>query len=304
MSAADGGPVGAAPGVNYHFHDEASSDGEGPLGAHCDAAEAAGLSVVCVTNHVERLTPTGRWVVEPEEVRERFTRQAEAVAAEDAERDELDVRLGAEFEYRPEWRDDLEELAAAVPFDFVLGSVHVVDGLNVSGGPEVDDYFGGRSLEEAYGAYFDTLREMVAWGAFDAVAHFDVVKRYGHEHYGPYDPRRFEEPIREVLDAMADGGVGIEVNASGLAQAPAAPYPAARVLRWAREQGVPFLTAGTDSHRPADLATGLGGAAEAARRAGWREVAVIGQRRVTDGRPLGPGNRPAAGGRARGGGDR
>lgn len=289
-----------SPGVNYHFHDDASSDGRAPLREHCDAAEDAGLTAVCVTNHVERLTASGRWVVELDEATERFTDEGEAASEEDAARPGLEVRLGAEFEYRPEWTDDLDRLAERVPFDFVLGSLHVVGGANISGGPGVDDYFEARSLEEAYAPYFDALGEMVAWGGFDAVAHFDLVKRYGHEHYGAYDPRRFEGRIRGVLSAMADAGIGIEVNASGLAQSPASPYPSTRILGWAREEGVPFLTAGTDSHRPEDLAAGLDRAAAVARRAGWREAAVLEERRVVATRPLDPGSRSTAGGGAAG----
>jgi len=286
------------PGVNYHFHDDASSDGRAPLAEHCDAAEAAGLTAICVTNHVERMLPSGRWIVELDEAVERFSAEGRAAAAEDAARPGLDVRLGAEFEYRPEWTDDLDRLAERVSFDFVLGSLHVVDGLNVSGGPEVDEYFDGRSLEEAYAPYFEGLAEMVEWGSFDAVAHFDLVKRYGHDHYGDCDPGRFEDRIRGVLAAMADAGIGIEVNASGLAQAPAEPYPSSRILAWAREDGVPFLTVGTDSHRPEDLATGLGRAAEAARRAGWTEVAVLEDREIVDTRPLEASRRSSAAGEA------
>lgn len=291
-------------GVNYHFHDDASSDGRAPLAEHCDAAEAAGLTTVCVTNHVERMLPSGRWVVGLEEAVERFTAEGRAAAREDAARPGLDVRLGAEFEYRPEWTDDLERLAERVPFDFVLGSVHVVEGLNVSGGPEVEEYFEDRSLEEAYAPYFDALEEMVAWGGFDAVAHFDLVKRYGHEHYGAYDPGQFEGRVRSVLDAMADADIGIEVNASGLAQAPAAPYPSETVLAWALEEGVPFLTAGTDSHRPEDLAAGLEEAVAVARRAGWSRLAILEDRSVVEERPLETDGASPAGGAEEVGGAR
>lgn len=265
--------------MNYHFHDDGSSDGEGPLAEHCDAAEAAGLTAICVTNHAERLAPSGRWLFEVEEAAERFERTGRAAAEEDARRTELAVRLGAEFEYRPEWADGLDRLADRVAFDFVLGSVHVVGGVNVSGGAAVDEYFERRGVAEAYGAYFEAVAEMVEWGGFDAVAHFDLVKRYGHRHYGAYSPERFEGRVRSVLASMAERGIGIEANASGLAQAPAAPYPAEPVLAWAREEGVPFLTVGTDSHRPRDFAAGLGRAEAAARRAGWREVTVLEGRR-------------------------
>ncbi|MFW6193397.1 MAG: histidinol-phosphatase HisJ family protein, partial [Gemmatimonadota bacterium] len=205
-------------------------------------------------------------------------------AVEEARRTfpDLDVRFGAEFEYRPEWAEPLERLAGAVPFDLVLGSVHVVDGLNVSGGSEPERYFEGRACRAAYRAYFESVERMVQWGGFDVVAHFDLVKRFGHLHCGPYDPSDFESTIRRILRRMATSGIGLEINTSGVVQPPGVPYPEGEILAWAREEGASHLTIGTDSHAPGRIDQGLAEGLALARRAGWRQVTRFERRQPVD----------------------
>ncbi|HKK27523.1 MAG TPA: histidinol-phosphatase HisJ family protein [Gemmatimonadota bacterium] len=265
--------------INYHAHDEASSDAAGSLPAHARAAADAGLAELCVTNHVEIMDESGRWTVDAGEVVDRLGAELEAAGDVRERVPGLELRIGAELEYRPEWVPELERIAAELPLDFLLGSVHVVDGHNISGGVGVDDYFAGRSLEEAYGRYFQVVGEMVGWGGFDVVAHFDLVKRFGHRAYGDFDPRVLEEPIRGVLERMAAAGLGIEINTSGYGQPPAAAYPEPEILRWAREAGVPRLTLGADSHAPHRIAAGLGRGAALAADTGWTELTGFDRRR-------------------------
>lgn len=265
---------------DFHTHDRRSSDAEGSLEEHARAAAEAGLGLLCVTNHVEVLQPDGSWRVDPTEAIDRLGAGLEEARRLNGRWPGLELRYGAELEYRPGWTSALEEIQDTLPLDFLLGSVHVVDGGNVSGGPQVDAYFEGRGRAETYGRYFETLEEMVSWGRFDAVAHFDLVKRYGHRHYGAYRPAEFEAVIRRVLERMAEGGIGLEINASGWFQAPGAAYPAPEVLRWAREQGVPALTLGTDAHAPSQVGRGLRRALELARETGWTEVSAFRARRA------------------------
>jgi len=264
--------------INCHFHDDRSSDGREPLSAHCEAARAAGVRDICVTNHAEVLAPDGSWQADLAEMRDRFARVRESVLQAGRDFPELRVRFGIELEYRREWTETFDRLTAALPFDFVLGSVHMVDGFNVSGGPHRDSYFEGRTQAAAYERYFRELDEMVEWGGFDVVAHFDLVKRFGHRHYGVYDPAAFRSAIQPVLERMAERGLGIEINTSGV-NGPGSPYPEAEILRWARECGVPALTIGTDSHAPRAFAQGLREGIALAAEAGWAEFTVYEGRR-------------------------
>lgn len=259
--------------INYHFHDHRSSDGVAELPSHCEAALAAGIRYVCITNHAEVMGPDGLWRADLDEMRDRFLAVRQSVAECRSRYPDLDVRLGIELEYRPEWTETFDRLTDLVPFDFVLGSVHIVDGFNISGGPGRDLFFESQTQDEAYRRYFHELDAMVEWGGFDVVSHFDLIARYGHHHYGPYDPTRYREVIQPVLEKMVMRGLGIEINTSGVS-GPGAPYPERAILEWALEVGVPALTLGTDSHRPDTFANGLSEGVLLARDAGWAEVTL------------------------------
>ena len=271
--------------INYHFHDGRSSDGAGSLPEHCAAAVTAGVHEICVTNHAEVMGPDGSWQADLDEMRHRFLSIAESVHEARERFPGLSIRLGIELEYRPEWTDTFDRLTDEVPFDFVLGSVHIVDGLNISGGRHRDRFFEGRSQDQAYDRYFRELDAMVEWGGFDVVSHFDLIARYGHLHYGPYDPARYRTVIQPVLEKMASRGLGIEINTSGVL-GPGVPYPASEILVWAREAGVPALTLGTDSHRPDMFASGLVEGVMLARSAGWAELTLYEERRPAETVPL------------------
>lgn len=264
--------------INCHFHDDRSSDGVDPLARHCEAAVAAGIRYVCVTNHAEVMGPDGAWSADVDEMRDRFLAVRESVLECRDRFPGLEVRFGIELEYRPEWTEIFDRLTTEVPFDFVIGSVHVVDGFNVSGGPDGDHFFNGRSQDAAYSSYFREVADMVEWGGFDAVAHFDLVKRYGYRHYGGYEPERFQAVIQPVLDRMADQRIGIEINTSGVF-GPGTPYPERQILEWARETGISALTIGSDSHEPHVFSHGLPEGIALARAAGWSEFAVFERRR-------------------------
>lgn len=266
--------------INCHFHDNRSSDGVAPLVRHCETAVAAGIRHVCVTNHAEVMGSNGAWTVDLSEMRDRFLAVRESVLECRDRFSGLDVRFGIELEYRHEWTEAFDRLTKEIPFDFVLGSVHRVEGFNVSGGPDTDRFFEGRSQDAAYSSYFREVANMVEWGGFDAVGHFDLVKRYGYQHYGGYEPERFRAVIQPVLDRMADRRIGIEINTSGVF-GPGSPYPGQQILEWARETGVPALTMGTDSHEPHVFSHGLPEGIALARAAGWSEFTVF-ERRQPD----------------------
>lgn len=264
------------PRVNLHCHNAFSSDAAGTVEELARAARERGVEVLCLTNHVERLVEDGvTWVFDADEAAARLTACREEIERCRATVPGVEVLFGAELEYRPEWREGLERLGVALPFDFLLGSVHVVDGLQISGGPEVERAFTGRAEQLIYRAYFERVLEMVRWGSFDVVAHLDIVKRFGAAYYGPLEPSLYAEPLGEIFRECARRGIGVEVNASGLVAPCAETMPGRELLARAREAGVPFVTLGTDGHAPHQVDRGLEEAERTARRAGYREVAIF-----------------------------
>ena len=264
--------------INYHVHNQYSADGRGSTEDVCEAAIEFGFDEICFTNHAETLSADDdKWVVDLVESRQRFELLQHEIERLQPLYPELRVLLGAELEYRPEWVETLDALVDSVDFDMIIGSVHVVDDHQISGG-SVGGYFKDRDVSEAYGRYFEVVDEMVDWGGFDVVGHLDLVKRFGAKYYGMFDAKPFESQIVSLLEKMVGKGLGIEVNTSGVVQAPAEPYPGLHILKLAKEARVATVTIGTDSHVPASFEQGFDVGLMLLQQAGINELTLFSHR--------------------------
>jgi histidinol-phosphatase (PHP family) len=96
------------------------------------------------------------------------------------------------------------------------------------------------------------------------------------------------ELYEPVLRALVDSGTALEVNTSGLRQAPGETYPAGPIVALFRELGGSAVTAGSDAHRAATFAFGLEDGYRILAEAGFEELAFRrGGERVAIGIPAG-----------------
>lgn len=273
--------------VNYHIHNQYSSDGRGSTEHVCEIAAKLGFEEICFTNHAETLSPTGDdWILDLVEARQRYEQLQHELERLQPDYPDLRILLGAEFEFRPEWVETLDALTDSVDFDLIIGALHVVDGEQISGG-SASSYFKSRDASEAYGRYFEALAEMLDWGGFDVVAHLDLAKRFGVKRYGPFDAKPFESQIRGLLETMVSKGLGLEVNTSGVVQAPAEPYPSLHILKMAKDAHVATVTIGTDSHVPTSFEQGWDVGEQMLRQAGFGEITLF-SHRIRKNVPLAP----------------
>ncbi len=249
---------------DYHIHSAFSFDCSVPLEQVCERAIALGIPEICVTDHID--------FVPDDPSTGYFQPEAYFAAIETCRQkygDRLIIRAGAEMGEPHRFPYESEVLADEYPFDFILGSLHWVrDRLVLS-----REYFEGRSAREAYEAYFEELYLMVRVGGFDVLGHLDVAKRYGFDVHGPFDPREYEEAIREVLRACVEVGIGIEVNTSTLRRPVRQPSPTLTVLRWYREMGGEIVTLGSDAHELDHIGYALDDMVALLKEAGFTHVA-------------------------------
>ncbi|MBN1660879.1 MAG: histidinol-phosphatase HisJ family protein [Anaerolineae bacterium] len=184
----------------------------------------------------------------------------------------VDFSQGVEITYQASREDEIHTWLGERTWDYVVVSVHLVDFADgwtmVSEARAVQDYYSTHTQQESYQPYFEELRRAARSGLGAVLGHFDLVKRYGAAHYGAFDPADLEQEIRTVLHVAATAGMAIEINTSGLRQAPREPYPGLQVLRWFRQEGGRLVTIGSDAHQASDLAAGTSHALELARAAG------------------------------------
>jgi histidinol-phosphatase (PHP family) len=163
--------------------------------------------------------------------------------------------------------------------DFVLGSVHFLEDDNVMFDtvPEGSAQFENRDIDAVYSDYLRRVREMVATGLVDCVAHLDLIKIHGHRPHGETD-----EIFGETLDFIAGKGLAIELSTAGWRKPIKEQYPSAAVIRLAKEKGIKFTTA-SDAHSHVQLGEGYERLAEVMSAAQISEVCVFKrhQRRVT-----------------------
>src|SRR5271168_2996964 len=128
-------------------------------------------------------------------------------------REQTDLRLGIEADFVPGAEDRVAALLESRDFDYVIGSVHFIR----EGAVDMDDYSvwdTGRSAEEIWRRYFQTLGESARSGLFDVLAHPDLVKVWGPERPRPLgDLRRYYEL---AMDGIAESQIAVELSTAGL----------------------------------------------------------------------------------------
>jgi histidinol-phosphatase (PHP family) len=154
------------------------------------------------------------------------------------------------------------------PWDYSIGSMHWVGSKSV-----FDRSYFTAPADVAYRKYFLELANMVANADFDILAHMDVVKRYGFDTYGMYDPFRFESEIRDVLRICATRGFALEVNTAPLRRPVNQIAPSAVILSWFREEGGRWVTLGSDAHLTEHVGFELEPAMSFLRSAGFEDLA-------------------------------
>jgi histidinol-phosphatase (PHP family) len=81
------------------------------------------------------------------------------------------------------------------------------------------------------------------------------------------------ELYAEVLRALVESGTALEVNTSGLRQAPGETYPTPAIVAMFRDLGGTAVTAGSDAHRAETFAFGLEDGYRLLAEAGFEELA-------------------------------
>lgn len=256
-----GGGAGRLP-ADYHTHTFRCRHACGDAAAYVAAAERAGVAEIACTDHIpfpNEPDPMYR-MVEAD-----FAGYLEAVG-QAREGAGIPVLLGMEADFTPEltaagW---VPRLAERAEFDVVLGSVHTGPYWDFKAG---DPWLTGDVVAEVWRGYFTRYAEMARSGFYDVGAHFDLPKR--RAVFLPEAVQR--EIVLPALDAVAEAGMALEINTSGLGHPCGEVYPSLCILRWARERGI-GLTFGSDAHDPNGVGRGFAEAVALARAAGYEDA--------------------------------
>ncbi|MCC5789197.1 MAG: histidinol-phosphatase HisJ family protein [Opitutales bacterium] len=248
-----------------HMHTPLCGHAQGELSDYADEACRKGLDGIIFTCHTP--LPDGMSAevrMKAEELPEYVDRVAQCRAEF---KGRCDVRLGLEVDFVPGYESALEKIIESQPFDYIIGSVHPHL-------PEIRDAF-WKEDPIAYGkTYFDLQARAAETGLFDTIAHPDVLKIV---RWADYDKALMKEEFARFLDRVAETGVCLECNTSGLIRKVQEIHPAPDLLPMIAERGIPVVI-GSDAHDPLRVGDGFREGVEALAEAGFKELLVFTER--------------------------
>lgn len=224
---------------DYHMHSRVSFDGHDTGRQLALAAKQAGLKEICFTDHLD-YDPRGKMGVLA------FDTERYNAEYNNLEIPGLKLRRGMEFgmtaDNRAQFRQDLKRRE----FDFVLGSIHFVDDLDVY----FEEYWQEKTVFQAERRYLEATLDCVRIHEdYDVLAHLTyIAKTSCHPAPRPVPFEAHRELVEEILRLLVEKGKGLEVNTSGVDRC-GGFLPTADYLRRFRELGGEIVTVGSDAHR-------------------------------------------------------
>lgn len=220
---------------DYHMHSIVSFDGHNSGLEMALAAKDAGMKEICFTDHVD-YTPEMDMVFDPQKYSAEY---------DDLEVPGLLIRKGMEYGLAPDNQQQLKIDLQRRNYDFVLGSVHLVDGVDVYWEP----YWKGKTQEEATRIQLEqTLKCVQNHDAYDVLGHLTFIsKARGNPTNELIRYDNYRDLFDEILKELVRHDKGMELNTSGIDRC-GGPLPTLDFFHRFKELGGKIVTVGSDAH--------------------------------------------------------
>ncbi len=229
---------------DYHVHSRFSCDSATSVAEACETAVRRGIQELGFADHVD--------FYPGDEGFGYYDYEAHRTALEQARKEfgaKLVVRQGLEVDYLREHEDQVRAYLEDKSFDFLIGSVHYVNGYHISASKPTD-----MSLADLHDRYLRELEACIKSGLFDIIGHPDYVRRQLAYRFEPSESERFAEDAARVMELAARADVVLEINV----RPGRLMVPSLFLLQRYRQAGGKAVAVGSDAHRPEEI----GGRAE------------------------------------------
>ena len=241
--------------IDYHLH--VIAHGDRPMTvenilAYCEVAKQRGIEQMGITEH------------------DRYIDDIDLAAFQEAREVSKDVelRLGIEIDFVPGAEERMDRDGSALPYDYVIGSVHRVDNEEVDH-PDHLEIYDKWETYDLYEAYYANVRKAAASGRFEILGHPDLIKIFRR-----FPDRDITPMLQETADAIAESGVVVDVNAAGLRKPIGEIYPSKDFLSMLHHRGVPIILS-SDAHAAEQVGMGFDKSIPFVKNVGYREIATF-----------------------------
>lgn len=267
-----------SPGVLWdcHMHSEFSADSGTPTEDMIRQAIALGFKGICFTEHLDPdYPPTPDDLEFALDIPAYYTKLNEL---KETYKNQIHIHFGIEIGLQLHLKQYFHNLLKEYPFDFVIGSSHVVHGAD----PYYPEFFQGRNEEQAYLEYFESILENLdAFHEMDTYGHLDYIVRYGPNKNQFYSYEKYRNILDAILKKLADTNVGLEVNTGGYHYRLGEPNPCTDIIRRYKELGGEIITIGADAHTPDKIGYAFDKASKVLKECGFEYYTVFENRKPT-----------------------
>lgn len=244
---------------DYHMHSEYSGDipkGKGSsVSDLCETAVEKGFSEIAITDHydIDGIYYGAFPMLDIEGV------YSDILSARAKCCGKLSILFGIEIGQACHMPLETNRLLARYPFDYIIGSVHAVRGI-IDFSLLKMETMSDTELMNLWERYLTEMKELIVWGNFYTLAHLTYPFRYmkfaGREKLLDLE-KKGRDCFEDILKAIIQKGISLEVNTSGLRQGLGTTMPGDDLIRFYKELGGELITIGSDAHRAVDLGANI-----------------------------------------------
>lgn len=228
---------------DLHTHSEFSFDGEVPVDAMCEAAIAAGVEHLAITDHCDVDSDVEHW----QKIFDRDAAWEAMTAAKEKYAGRLHLHCGIELGNPHHYPEYAREVLASHPYEWIIGSLH-----NLSGVPDFCcfkyEWIPVRQCHILFDKALDESVEIVRFGGINTLAHLTYMYRYLAIAGISFDFEPHMDKIRNLFKAVVAADIALEVNVSTLWRKLGFTMPHRELLDVYRECGGRKISLGSDSH--------------------------------------------------------
>ena len=221
-----------------HIHTNFSTDATMNIEDAIKISEELGLSLI-ITDHMDyNHHVPGEFIFDPD----KYFKEYEPYRGDK-------LLLGVEVGFRDDALKEIKELKNNYPFDFIIGAIHVVNGMDIY----YKDYYIGKNKRQAYEEYLNAVLLLVKHhDLYDSLAHIDYITRYSiYDDKGLYY-KDFPDLIDAILKELSSADKAIEINTRRIHERDTADN-FIEILKRFKELGGKYITIGSDAHKPEDI---------------------------------------------------
>jgi histidinol-phosphatase (PHP family) len=216
-----------------HIHTKFSTDSKMTIEAAIKRANELNLGII-TTEHIDFNCPVpGEFIFDVDKYFKEYSKYRNNK-----------VLLGVEIGMIDDRTVENEKVASSYPFDYVIGSIHIIDNIDIY----YNDFYDGRNKKESYEHYFKYMLHCIKSHSFvDSLGHIDYIARYAN-----YDDKElyyddFSDHIDEILKTVVENGIALELNTRRLNNKEAVKN-LQKIYKRYYQLGGKIITVGSDAH--------------------------------------------------------